>query len=450
MKGKDKTAPNSGHIIPGSKYITPNSEHIVFNPEHITPSSEVLTPNSEVAIKCSNLTKVYPMYSNPKDRFKEALHPLRKKYHKDFYALNDVSFEIKKGETVGIIGKNGAGKSTLLKIITGVLTPTSGTVEVKGKIASLLELGAGFNMEMTGIENIYLNGSIRGYSKEEIDQKLESIVSFADIGEHIHQPVRGYSSGMFARLAFSVAINVDPDILIVDEALSVGDFAFQYKCFMKFKEFQTMGRTILFVTHSMQETVRYCNRAILVHSGEALLDSYNTEEVVFEYETLVRNSDKVYNVSPLKEDGSEHRFGTHDALIESVSFMQGDSSHLLSGVSTEIKLKINSKKQLQNLVIGYSLKNIKGVVVWGDSSLSGKNEYFELSEGKYELIIKFDANVVPGEYYFYVGLSSFRSKKIDIDQRWRCEKIVFQSKRHMSEGLVYAPSNIEIFKEKRS
>ena len=188
-------------------------------------------PNT--AIKVSHLTKVYKLYDKPVDRLKESLHPLKKKYHKDFYALNDVSFEIKKGETVGIIGKNGAGKSTLLKIITGVLTPSSGHVHVNGRIASLLELGAGFNPEYTGIENIYLQGTLMGYSHSEMESKIDGILAFADIGDFVHQPVKSYSSGMYARLAFSVAINVEPDILIVDEALSVGDMYFQQKCMDK-------------------------------------------------------------------------------------------------------------------------------------------------------------------------------------------------------------------------
>ena len=231
---------------------------------------------SNTAIKANHLTKIYKLYDKPIDRFKESLNPFKKKYHKDFYALSDICFEIKKGETIGIIGKNGAGKSTLLKIITGVLSPTSGHVHINGRIASLLELGAGFNPDYTGIENIYLQGTLMGYTREEMGAKINEILVFADIGDFIYQPVKMYSSGMFARLAFSVAINVDPDILIVDEALSVGDFAFQYKCFQKFKEFQTKQKTILFVTHSTQEVVRYCNRAMFIHNGIKLEDSYNT------------------------------------------------------------------------------------------------------------------------------------------------------------------------------
>jgi len=224
--------------------------------------------SNDIAIKVTNLTKVYHLYDKPQDRLKEALNPFKKSYHHDFYAMNDVSFEIKKGETVGIIGKNGAGKSTLLKMITGVLTPTSGNIEVNGKIASLLELGAGFNPEMTGLENIYLNGTLMGFSHEEMESKIDAILEFADIGEFIHQQVKTYSSGMFARLAFSVAINVEPEILIVDEVLSVGDMRFQQKCIRKMEKLADYGVTILFVTHDTGLINKFCNRAIWIKDGE--------------------------------------------------------------------------------------------------------------------------------------------------------------------------------------
>ena len=203
----------------------------------------------EVVIKIENLSKVYKLYNSPVDRLKESLHPLRKQYHHDFYALNNVSFEIKKSESVGIIGKNGSGKSTLLKILTGVLTPTSGTVKVNGKVSALLELGAGFNPELSGIENVYFNGMLMGYTREDMAERLDEILSFADIGNFVHQPVKTYSSGMFVRLAFAVAINVDPDILIVDEALAVGDIKFQRKCFLKIEELRKSNKSILFVSH---------------------------------------------------------------------------------------------------------------------------------------------------------------------------------------------------------
>lgn len=222
-------------------------------------------PNT--AIKVSHLTKVYKLYDKPIDRLKESLHPLKKKYHKDFYALNDVSFEIKKGETVGIIGKNGAGKSTLLKIITGVLTPSSGHVHVNGRIASLLELGAGFNPEYTGVENIYLQGTLMGYSKEEMEAKIDEILAFADIGDFVYQPVKSYSSGMFARLAFAININVNPDILIVDEALAVGDMNFQAKCMTAMDKIREKGTTVLFVSHDIGSVKSLCSRGIYIKNG---------------------------------------------------------------------------------------------------------------------------------------------------------------------------------------
>ena len=196
---------------------------------------------SEVAIRVDDVSKLYKLYDKPSDRLKESLGLTRKKLYKEHYALHNVSFDVKRGETVGIIGTNGSGKSTILKIITGVLNPSGGHVEIDGRISALLELGAGFNMEYTGIENIYLNGTMIGFSREEIDAKMQDILDFADIGDFVHQPVKTYSSGMFVRLAFAVAINIDPEILIVDEALSVGDVFFQAKCYKKFEDFKKMG-----------------------------------------------------------------------------------------------------------------------------------------------------------------------------------------------------------------
>ncbi|MEY8716481.1 ABC transporter ATP-binding protein [Francisella philomiragia] len=222
---------------------------------------------NDIAIKVENISKTYKLYDNHTDRFKEAIHPFKKKYHHDFYALNNVSFEIKKGETVGIIGGNGAGKSTLLKIITGVLTPSSGSVQISGRIASLLELGAGFNPEYTGLENIYFQGLLMGMAREVIEPKVEAIKQFADIGEFIYQPVKGYSSGMFARLAFAVAINVEPDILIVDEALAVGDMNFQAKCMTAMDRIRQKGTTVLFVSHDIGSVKSLCSKGVYLKNG---------------------------------------------------------------------------------------------------------------------------------------------------------------------------------------
>ena len=236
----------------------------------------------EIAIQVKNVSKMYKLYDKASDRLKESLGLTRKKKYKEHFALKNIDFEVKKGETVGIIGTNGSGKSTILKIITGVLNPTDGDVQVNGRISALLELGAGFNMEYTGIENVYLNGTMLGFSEKEIDERLDAILEFADIGDFVNQPVKSYSSGMFVRLAFAVAINIDPDILIVDEALSVGDVFFQAKCYRKFEEFKKQGKTILFVSHDLGSISKYCDRAILINKGvkleegtpKAMIDMY--------------------------------------------------------------------------------------------------------------------------------------------------------------------------------
>ena len=225
----------------------------------------------ENVVVVENLVKEYKMYARKKDRLLESLLPNYKR-HDIFRAMNGVSFNIKKGEVLGILGKNGAGKSTLLKMITGVVTPTSGKIEVKGKISSLLELGAAFNQELTGYENIYQHGQVMGLTNDQIKQKEQEIIDFADIGDHLYQPVKTYSSGMFARLAFACAINVEPDILIVDEVLSVGDMAFQLKCFKKFEEFKKKEKTILFVTHNISDILRNCTRTIIIDGGKKIFD----------------------------------------------------------------------------------------------------------------------------------------------------------------------------------
>ena len=227
---------------------------------------------AENAIEVRDVTKIYKLYEKPIDRLKESLHPSHKSYHKDFHALNGISFTVERGQTVGIIGTNGSGKSTILKIITGVLTPTSGEVKVDGKISALLELGAGFNSDYTGIENIYMNGTMMGYSRKEMDEKLQDILDFAEIGDFVYQPVKTYSSGMFVRLAFALAINVEPEILIVDEALSVGDVFFQSKCYRRMEEIRKSGTTILMVTHDMGSIIKYCDKVVLLNKGEFIAE----------------------------------------------------------------------------------------------------------------------------------------------------------------------------------
>ncbi|MDT2437277.1 ABC transporter ATP-binding protein [Enterococcus avium] len=238
-------------------------------------------------MKLDHITKTYQMYKKSSDRLKEALNPFKKQYHDTFYALNDVNIEVNEGEMVGFIGENGSGKSTLLKIITGVLTPSEGTIKIDGKISAILELGSGFNVEYTGYENIFLNGMVLGFSKEVMEEKLEDIIKFADIGEHLYQPVKTYSSGMLVRLGFAIAVTVDPDILIVDEALAVGDTEFQLKCMEKFTEFRQKGKTILFVSHDIHAVRRFCDRVYWLQKGK-VIEEGETLPVTEKYDNYLK------------------------------------------------------------------------------------------------------------------------------------------------------------------
>ena len=333
----------------------------------------------DIVISVENLTKVYKLYNNPKDRLKEALSLTRKKYHQDFHALNDITFKIKKGETIGVIGKNGSGKSTLLKILTGVLSPSQGNVFVTGKIAALLELGAGFNPEYTGMENIYLQGTILGFSREQMEKKVSLILEFAEIGEYIYQPVRTYSSGMFARLAFAVAINVEPEILIVDEALAVGDVRFQAKCFKKFEELKEQGITILFVTHDVFSVRNMCDRAIWINQGILLLEG-DTSLVTAKYmeymnseglslDNIIEESE-IGNEVNIKEKVTEfnfiNRWGKEQGIIKYVE-MYNSKGKKIDVFETGERMKIvvgfsvNENMNPKNLSVAFSIKNKLGL-----------------------------------------------------------------------------------------
>jgi len=420
-------------------------------------------PNN-IVISVKNLTKLYHLYDKPQDRLKEALHPLRKSYHHDFYALKGVSFEIKKGETVGIIGKNGAGKSTLLKMITGVLTPTEGEVTVKGKISSLLELGAGFNSEISGLENIYLNGTLMGLSKEEVDAKIDDILAFADIGEFIHQNVKMYSSGMFARLAFSVAINVEPDVLIIDEALSVGDIAFQYKCFEKMKEIKQRGTTIVFVTHSMGQILDNCERVIFLNNSQLVEDSYDAQFVVTEYEKAIRNIPvptkvKKASIDELELDTehfdlsvntqiNEKRFGTHRAIFQKIIFTDTkdavvDALSFTSGTEVFIKFYVLSKESIDDVVIGVSIKGADTSDIWGDNNLNASQQ-INLKKGLNKITYSFNLSITGGEYLLFCGMATFSGgNREELDQRWPVKKFQIFSEKSLL-GYVYSPIKIDI------
>lgn len=383
------------------------------------------------AIKIDHLSKVYKIFDKPTDRVKEALNPFRKRYSRDFYALNDVSLTIKKGETVGIIGKNGAGKSTILKIITGVLTPTSGSVQVNGRIASLLELGAGFNPEMTGIENIYMNGTIMGYSKEEMDDRVQDIIDFADIGEFINQPVKMYSSGMFARLAFAVNAFVEPDILIVDEALSVGDAAFQAKCISRMKQMMRGGTTILFVTHDMYSVRAFCQRCIYLKKGSVHLDG-PAEELTDTYLRETRDEMNVYNAGNLDNDidiftveasdgavfkydkdfGSSKGFfrqGNRDAEVTYVEFLDEKGDKLkVAHFNQLVTLRLYAKFNMDVIVdIGYHIRNDKNQELLGSSVAFENNGKYISGKANNGAIVEFKTKLplVEGNYNITLVIS---------------------------------------------
>lgn len=303
---------------------------------------------NNIAISVKNLSKSYRLYKNPAERLKELLHPFGKKYHRNFWALRDINLEIPKGTTFGIIGQNGSGKSTLLQVMTGILQPTTGSVKVNGRVSALLELGSGFNPEFTGRENAFMGGAIMGISREEMEERFDEIAAFADIGDFIEQPVKTYSSGMYVRLAFSVAINVDPDILVVDEVLAVGDMRFQKKCMEKLDDFRDMGKTIIFCSHDMHAVGELCKTAYWIDSG-SIHDSGEPAKVISSYVSFlsrangyrspqfveqheqkkspnyyVRNSDEVEitKVSIFDDEGKERDvFYTGENLIFEVEYI---------------------------------------------------------------------------------------------------------------------------------
>lgn len=254
----------------------------------------------EPIITVNSVSKTYRLYHSHRDRMKEWVHPLRKRYHKKYHALKDVSFTVGKGEVLGVIGQNGSGKSTLLKILSSVVTPTSGSFKCNGRISALLELGGGFNMDLTGIENVYFLGAIQGYTKKEMSGRLQQILDFAEIGEYANQPVKNYSSGMYVRLAFSININIDPEILIVDEALSVGDIRFQQKCFRKIREIKDSGKTIVLCSHSLSAVKDFCSRAIWIHHGEIKSEG-DPHMVTEKYQTFMSLNGTVLPEDLLKE-----------------------------------------------------------------------------------------------------------------------------------------------------
>lgn len=345
------------------------------------------------------------MYKKPSDRLKEALSPTRKTYHEVFYALNDVNVEVKKGEMIGFIGENGSGKSTILKIITGVLTPSEGEIKIEGNIAALLELGSGFNPEYSGYENIFLNGMVLGFSREEMQEKVDDIINFADIGDHLYQPVKTYSSGMFVRLAFAVAINVDPDILIVDEALAVGDLEFQLKCMEKFTELRNAGKTILFVSHDVNAVRRFCDRVYWLKNGVVEAEG-ETMEITETYENFLKKK----SLKTIDRDNSTSEdFSAYDIVeVKSAELLDGDLQPLeIIEQDSKVVVKVTydvKDDSIKKPVLGVAIRTVDNNYVCGLNTLLDE-ESIPWKKGENVFYLEYEKMaLLGGEYYFDVAL----------------------------------------------
>lgn len=379
----------------------------------------------EIAVSVEQVTKVYKLYDRNRDRMKEALGLTRKKLHREHFALNGVDMKVYQGETVGIIGTNGSGKSTLLKIITGVLNPTSGRVTVNGRISALLELGAGFNMEYTGIENIYLNGTMMGFSNAEIEERMQGILEFADIGDFVNQPVKTYSSGMFVRLAFAVAINIDPEILIVDEALSVGDVFFQSKCYHKFEEFKKMGKTILFVSHDLSSIAKYCDRVVLIDKGVKLGEG-SPRQMIDDYKRVLvgqyeMNEEKAEETVSAGENPELLEYGTKQAQITEyyITDDQGKrATAVIKGTEFQIHMRADFYEDLPAPIFAFSFKNIKGTEITGTNTMFEKAFLEPVKAGDTkDIIFTQKMSLQGGEYLLSLGLTGYEKDNFQVYHR---------------------------------
>lgn len=416
----------------------------------------------DIAIKVDNVSKVYKLYDKPVSRLKESLSIKKKVYHKNHYALDKISFEVKKGETVGIIGTNGSGKSTLLKIITGVLNPSEGSVTVDGRISALLELGAGFNPEYTGIENVYLNGTMMGYSKNEIENRINDIIDFADIGEFINQPVKTYSSGMFVRLAFAVAINIDPEILIVDEALSVGDVFFQAKCYKKFEEFKKNGKTILLVSHDLGSIGKYCDRAILLNKGNKIEEA-SPKEVIDTYKKVLVNEFKDNNIDnnnglenkPYKNwseliNINPQKIEYGNKMAEIIDFAIIDNNGLITNniIKNEvftIKMKVFFNEKIEDPIFAFTIKDLKGTDITGTNTMLEKLQTNIIEKGEIkEISFSQNLSLQSGEYLLSLGCTGYKNGEFTVFHRLYdiCSITVISDKN--SVGFYDMNSDIQI------
>ncbi len=431
---------------------------------------------SQIAIKADSLSKCYHIYATPRDRLKQFFMPgLRrmlglpeKLYARDFWAVRDVSFDVERGQTVGIIGRNGSGKSTLLQIICGTLTPTGGSVEVNGRVAALLELGSGFNPEFTGRENVYLNGSVYGLRRDSIDAKMKDILDFADIGDFIDQPVKTYSSGMFVRLAFSVVMHVDPEILIVDEALSVGDAFFQSKCAAAIRAMMKKGTTVLFVSHDTHAVKSLCDKAILMEGGRIAAYGDSADVVEKYYSSRVGADNRSTLVPKIDENRnsglSRNVIGETSAFLQRANYQRVQNGKvsflnvsLLDETGCEIsvvefrqrvtlRMVIEAIDELPCLGIAYHIRDMKGVeLVYSDTGVESGSHLHDLVPGRlYVIDWTFNAALRDGEYNF----SAMASIPLDlqVSQVEVCDFVPFALQFRVARGLslpIYAATHWE-------
>lgn len=406
------------------------------------------------AIKIDNLSKKYQLFDKPSDRLKQMLFRGKKQYYREFDALQNISFEIAKGETVGIIGRNGSGKSTLLQIIAGTLTPTNGEIKVTGRVAALLELGSGFNPEFTGRENVYLNGAILGISKSEMDNRFNDIVKFADIGNFIDQPVKTYSSGMYIRLAFSIAINVEADILIVDEALAVGDTKFQIKCIEKMKEIKENGTTILFVSHAGEQVKRFCEKGIWLENGK-IKEIDTATNVVNHYEDslhmdilnqqikAVKNEDhKVLLINKEEDAIYEEKPPTVVAKIIDV-ITNKIRINTFNEFSVEVEYEIYDE-MIPNFLLGVAIYGSDRKYIFGPNTYLDKYEVPNM-RGKHRIKYKIPSlPLMAGTYFIDVGIF-VDGGLVCLDYKNEIKQVNVESE-YFSEGLVFIEHEWSVIK----
>ena len=440
---------------------------------------------NEPAIVVRNVSKKHRLFENARDRLKEALHPFSKRYHQEFWALQGISFEVPRGQTIGILGRNGSGKSTLLQIITGIMQPTSGEVFANGRISALLELGAGFNPDFTGRENSIFQAEVVGMSREEIDRKLPEIEKFADIGEFFDQPIKVYSSGMFVRVAFAAAISVDPDILIVDEALSVGDAEFQQRCFAKFKEFQKKGVTIVFVTHDIESVVRHCQHAILLEEGK-IVNAGLPKDVIAEYINLMEGRNHLANsIARLDDENQQtnkvasdsaptdelsrflcekpsvdactnrhsynakehHQSSVRAMIVDYLIVVDGiaDVAHVRSGQMIDVYFKIHFYENVPNPCYGLALKTTDGVTIYAlNSQWTGAKPSAAVAN-EYRIVhFRLPLMVNSGDIFLDFGVDETRNvgDYINLTRRMAVSHLVVQATRSF-HGLVDLNATVE-------